>query len=504
MPKYIIYARKSSDREDRQMASIDDQIREMRKIADKDDLEIIDEIIETKSAKEAGRPGFRELVRRLYANEAQGVLCWKPNRLARNMTDGGLIIDLLSQGVIKHLRTCHRSYYPEDNVVMLAVEFGVANQFVKDLSLDAKRGLRSKAERGWYPTINLPIGYRHRRYARMGEPEIASDPDSFPKMKELWDMFLTGGYSIADLYFHARNTLELKTVKGKLIGRTSFYRIFRHPFYAGTFIWGGKTYQGKHEPMVTQEQFRRVQQLLARDARSVGSSRTIMPYQKLMRCGECTSMISLEHKIQVRCPNCKRKFSAKHKTSCSKCGLAIKDMNAPKILDITYARCGRNHQTCKQPYVQLPDLEKQLLAKLDSIQVSTSFTQAGKVVLKWLRTESPPSEVSWYDQACTYLDYAATSKDSLLQGDPKTKTQIARGLGPNHTILDKRHQCEVLGIYPIIREIFAETRTDKAFLTLEQSPDSRRALKDYVVGSSYVRAQWHNIRTWIIRNFPCD
>ena len=150
--RYFLYARKSSESEDRQMASIDSQIAELQKIADEMGLDVADRFSESRSAKGPGRPVFNQMVQRIQAGEASGILCWKLNRLARNPIDGGQISWMLQQGVLKQIQTFGKAYYPTDNVIVMAVELGMANQFIRDLSVDTKRGLRAKADRGWYPT----------------------------------------------------------------------------------------------------------------------------------------------------------------------------------------------------------------------------------------------------------------------------------------------------------------------------------------------------------------
>ena len=78
--KYFIYARKSSESEDRQMASIDSQVDELKKLAKDFNLEIIDTFQESQSAKGPGRPIFNEMLVRISKGEATGILCWKLNR----------------------------------------------------------------------------------------------------------------------------------------------------------------------------------------------------------------------------------------------------------------------------------------------------------------------------------------------------------------------------------------------------------------------------------------
>ena len=61
MQKFFLYARKSTDVEDKQVRSIEDQIAELRAFAKKENLEITDVFVEKQSAKIPGRPIFGEM-----------------------------------------------------------------------------------------------------------------------------------------------------------------------------------------------------------------------------------------------------------------------------------------------------------------------------------------------------------------------------------------------------------------------------------------------------------
>jgi DNA invertase Pin-like site-specific DNA recombinase len=248
--KYFLYVRRSQDSEDRQMASLDDQKSEMTRYAKQFNLNIVDVIEESHSAKKPGRPKFNEMLARIHKGEANGIVCWKLNRLARNPIDGGQISWLLQQGIIQHIQTMGRDYYPTDNVLMMAVELGMANQFVNDLSVDVKRGMRRKAERGWMAQSLLPIGYKHNKGYETGEDEIHSTPDLLI-VKKLFSHFLEGTYSVADIHRKAK-ALGLRNKKGKPYIHNTFIGMLRNPMYMGKFEWADITgdkilIQGKHE-----------------------------------------------------------------------------------------------------------------------------------------------------------------------------------------------------------------------------------------------------------------
>ncbi|PIQ68026.1 MAG: hypothetical protein COV91_06260 [Candidatus Taylorbacteria bacterium CG11_big_fil_rev_8_21_14_0_20_46_11] len=161
--RYFLYARKSTDVEDKQILSIEAQLIELRALARRDKLDITEEFVEKRSAKAPGRPIFGDMMARIERGEAQGIICWKIDRLARNPVDGGQVQWHLQQGVIKHIQTHDRSHYPNDNVLMMSVELGMANEYIRQLA--AKNSPSSKTLR----LILVSLLYSARTYFQAKE-----------------------------------------------------------------------------------------------------------------------------------------------------------------------------------------------------------------------------------------------------------------------------------------------------------------------------------------------
>lgn len=349
--KYFLYARKSSESEDRQMASIDSQITEMESLAEKNGLEIVKVFSESKSAKAPGRPVFNEMIDEIHKGQANGIICWKLNRLARNPIDGGQISWMLQQGVIQHIQTYGKSYYPNDNVIMIAVELGMANQFVRDLSIDAKRGKKTKAEKGWYPSYST-VGYINNIFKKKGEKEIIKDPDRFDLIRKTFDLMLTGQYNPPQILEIATNQWGLKNKNGKKIARSTMYRIFSDTFYYGEYEYpkkSGNWYHGEHPPMITKDEFDRIQFLLGRRGNPRAKIHNFT-FRGPIKCGGCGAMITAEKKM--------------------------KRQKNGNVHSYVYYHCTkRKDPNCTQLCIEEKELEKQIVEVLERIEIPPEFHQ---------------------------------------------------------------------------------------------------------------------------------
>jgi site-specific DNA recombinase len=253
----ILYCRKSSEDSNRQVLSIESQKSNLLEVAAREKLTIEKTFTESMSAKEPGRPEFGKLIALIKKNPGSIVFVWKLDRLSRNPVDEGEIKWLLQIKTIAKIVTPERTYYPEDNSLIASVEFGMATQYVKELSTNVKRGNRTKLENGGY-TGRAPFGYLNDLAAK----SVIVDELRAPYVEKIFRMFASGGYSLKDI----SNKLYgegFRTKSGKKAHASMLYRMIVNPFFAGVTVRAGKHYQGSHTPLVSTELFDQAQSILS-------------------------------------------------------------------------------------------------------------------------------------------------------------------------------------------------------------------------------------------------
>lgn len=298
--RVVMYVRKSSESEDRQVQSIADQKSDLAKLVAENNLNIIEVFEESVSGKAPGRPQFSLMMEMFYTGKADAIIAWHTNRLSRNAKDSGEVQHLLITDKIKAIITMQRTYFPEDNALLLSVETGMSTQFITDLRNATNRGLRSKAENGWMPN-RPPIGWMNDKDTHQ---IIVDDQDNrFTIVRNMWDMMLSGNYSVPQVWKKSIEWgLRTKTYRhsgNKHLSLSNCYRLFDDPFYFGIFRWKEKLWQGKHKPMITQEEFERVQSIIKKKVQKPKLKDNSFGYSGKIFCGECGCMCTAEYKKKI-------------------------------------------------------------------------------------------------------------------------------------------------------------------------------------------------------------
>jgi site-specific DNA recombinase len=190
--KYCLYARKSSEQDERQAMSIDSQLKEMTDMADREGLNIVEIKQESHSAKQSGqRPIFNEMVRELRQGKFTALLSWDPSRLSRCAGDLGSLVDLMDTNHLVHIRTFGQSFSNTPNEKFLLMILCSQAKLENDnRGVNVKRGIRAKCEMGWRPCMP-PLGY-FTRGATGGAKDVILDEQRAPYIVKMFEMSAAG------------------------------------------------------------------------------------------------------------------------------------------------------------------------------------------------------------------------------------------------------------------------------------------------------------------------
>ncbi len=344
--KYCLYARKSTESEERQVLSIDSQIKEMLQLAEREGLEIVTMKRESHSAKETGqRPVFNEIVDEIKQGKFNGILTWAPDRISRNAGDLGKVIDLMDGNYLQDIRTYGQRFTNSPNdKFMLMILCSQAKLENDNRGINVKRGLRTRCEMGlWVGTA--PLGYLNQKHMDK-KGQVLVDPQRAPIIKKMFEKVAYEQWSGRKVYNWMRFELNFYTRGNKPLTLSGVYRILENPFYYGIFERpreSGNWYQGKHQPLINQELFEKVKAQLKRD--QIVRETKEFAFTKLFTCGYCQSGISAEEKWKQ-----------------------LKDGGANRYI---YYSCSRaRDRNCKNKYIREEELITELLKILDKVNIN--------------------------------------------------------------------------------------------------------------------------------------
>ena len=408
----VLYARKSTEDDDKQIMSIEAQLVELREFATREGITIVQEFTEAKSAKIPGRDAFGNMLTLIETSKKPlGILAWHPDRLARNSVDGGKIIYLVDTGAITALRFPQFWFEPTpQGKFMLQVAFGQSKYFSDNLVENVKRGIRQKIRRGEWLTL-APLGYLNNRTTRNIDPH----PVYAKVIARAYEEYAKATYTLDGLAgFLAEH--EITKRGGGPLAKVSVVKLLTNRAYLGFIKHRGEWHEGTFQPILSPTLFEAVQKVLKSKQRPRRLKTLIpFPFTQFARCGECGCAITAQYATN--------RWGTRY----------------------TYYRCSKKAGPCSQRYLSEQGMTDQLQALLQTVSLpreeitvmekqialweSESLSSRGRVAQKLkgrlqVTKQQLDRLVSLYLDGDIERDIYLTKKDTLLRQKAKLEENL--------------------------------------------------------------------------------
>lgn len=344
--KYCLYARKSTEAEEKQALSIDSQIKEMKQIAERENLTIVEIRKESHSAKESGqRPVFEEIVKDIDTGIFNGIITWAPDRLSRNAGDLGKLVDRMDQRKLIQIKTFGQTFSnsPSDKFLLMIL-CSQAKLENDNKSINVKRGMRARCEMGLWP-VQPPTGYR-KPNQRLAKCEVEIDPERADTIRQIFEKISYEKWSVSKVHAWLRYDLDFKTHRGFHLSLGNVFKIINNTFYYGRFEFpqgSGVWYEGKHKPIITKELFDETRNSIK--SQTIKSQGKEFAFTRIMKCGACGSGITADEKFK-------------------------KLLNGGVNRHVYYRCTKAKDRNCKNPALNETELIESLLDMVDTLNIN--------------------------------------------------------------------------------------------------------------------------------------
>lgn len=320
--KAFLYCRVSTEEQEKGY-SLNAQLDRLREYC-KGKFEIVGEIKTHESAKEEGRKHFNEMMARVEAEKIGNVIVYSTDRLSRNADDVTRVKKLIRKGVQFHLVNEGQILTSDDfngEYVFMIKSAGVERDN-RQKGADTKKGLDRKFREGKWIGY-APIGYLNL-IKEGGERVVILDPERADKVKQLFEAYDTGRYSLRQLAKFAEkiglrarvkspeplkkpwdemteeeqdkwNEKEKKRKKERPLSVSGIAKILSSNFYIGKMKMKGMPNEGVHPAIVSIELWESVQRRLKEARRNMVAERRpndTFPFKQFTRCGYCGGKIT--------------------------------------------------------------------------------------------------------------------------------------------------------------------------------------------------------------------
>ena len=457
--RYILYARKSTEEDDRQVLSIEAQLVELQEYAAKEKLEIVASLCEAKTAKEPGRIKFGEMLSLLEKGRADGIIAWHPDRLARNSVDGGKIIHFVDRGLICSLKFPTFWFEPTpQGLFMLNIAFGQSKYFVDNLRENVKRGLRQKIRNGVWPGW-APVGYLNNPKTR----GVDIDHEKSRLIKKVFELYATGSYPLHSLANWCVKH-NLRGNKNNKVSISSLQKILQNIFYIGLMKFKGEIFEGTHEPLISKKLFDKCREVMTKRGKKKDIRKHHFAFLGLLKCVSCGCSITAEiqkghhyyHCTKKKRP-CQEKHYVREETLTEQITsflqkVSLSSQDTEKVLaelqkDESRAK-GKAKTTVQNLKIELAEIEAKLEKLLDAYLGEVISAEDYKLKKERLLTRKvelgeqirdfEQKGLSWLEPAREFVLSLNQAAKLVESGNKEEMTTFLKTIGSNHVLENRQ------------------------------------------------------------------
>lgn len=422
------YCRVSTNNQKQDGLSIDTQKQMILEKVKEMGGELVEDIYadEGRSGTTMSRPGLRNLLARCSKKDIDCLIVQDTSRMARSTMDHLVIRASLEKygvqlRVLSGMQPLSDDPYSRfiDTVIagMNALQPQISGQKARDNAV-------KKFEAGYYPGT-ATLGYSNVRNSNPSgsydKRIIVLDPDTSPFIRQAFKMYATGQHSIVSIrqYFYVNG---IRGRKGRPLQFSVTHNILRNPFYMGNMSWGGMTGKGKHEPLIDEPTFRRVQETLSMKG---------------------------DFGIRTR----KHNFLLRGLVFCKCCGhrfVAENHRIRSNGKYVSYYHCSQvgARGKCPSAYANLKDLESKVEELVSRLEFSEEFIEAVKQNITTVYTDS-------LDKIKLSKKAAYNRRDAVEMKREKLEEQMLNGIvgGEAYKRMNTKLETELLEVQKELAEI---------------------------------------------------
>jgi len=252
------------------------------------------------SARSANRPELQKMLEYLADHDVDFVIVHKLDRLARSRADDVEITKALDQFNVRLVSTTESIDQTPSGMLLHGIMSSIAEFYSRNLAAEVMKGMTQKARSGG--TVGrAPLGYRNYRTVDFEGREMRTvilDEERSPLVVMAFDLYATGDWTISGLVDHLNQrgltTTPTPRMPSRPITEGLLHKVLTNPYYKGQTKFQGVHYDGRHETLVDEAKWQRVQDVLSSHVNGERVRRHPHFLKSTVYCGQCGERLMVQ------------------------------------------------------------------------------------------------------------------------------------------------------------------------------------------------------------------